>query len=154
MFVKSIFIWLAISFVSGASVAQSQQTPIWAPLPSERVFPIEGAVCACTVFPSKPLAQFEKPLLSSTPTEARVLINGVEHQLSHVSRVKRGTGWTNEYSNKSAHVSLHSTEVPFAQSCSLYPDPPMHGSCFVGQLSVKPTQGRSQSVPVVEVCGC
>lgn len=149
---KTVIALTGLALVSCSTVQEQSQAQI-KPLKMGSVFPITGADCACSFFEAGPTPSFEKVLLSTTSTNARAVVSGSVRTLQHIARNQAGDQWINTYGANDAHITVESTEVPFATSCGQYPNPPSHGSCFVGEILVV-SEGISQSVPVVGVCGC
>jgi hypothetical protein len=153
MFPRVAAVLLATVIAGSSLAAQSRSGLVTSALPTERAFPLEGSVCGCAFFAVKSERPFEQALLSTTPSDARAVVQGTEQTVPHVRRARVGAGWINTYKSKRVRFTIGSTKVPFAQACAEHSDPPPHGSCYVGKV-VAVGLGRSESVPVVGVCGC
>lgn len=147
---KTIVALASILFV-GCS-AMNKQLEL-TPFEMDTVFPLTGPDCACEYFEVGPELSFERMLLSATSKEARAVVSGRALVLRHTTRTKIEDRWRNNYIAKDTEITVELTEVPFAARCVQYPNPPSHGSCFVGELRVV-SESASQIVPVVSVCGC
>lgn len=124
-----------------------------APLPVEHLDPLDGGQCACHAFHKASALTERTVIFSTTPDSGRIRLGSHEHTLPHQSRRPSGQGYVNAYSGDGIAVSTHTTEVQFGQVCGTHADPPTHGSCFTGTMTVR-VGGWSTSVPVVLLCGC
>lgn len=149
---KTITALASMVLISCSTVQEQPQAQI-IPLEMEDVFSLTGTDCACSFFEAGPALSLEQVLLSTTSTDARAVVSGSMGVLHNTARNKVGERWSNTYSAKDTRITVESTEVPFNTSCAQYPDPPSHGTCFVGELLVV-SEGVSQFTPVVGVCGC
>lgn len=152
MFRKAIAAFAGMVLIGCSTVQEQSQAQI-TPLEMEDVFSLKGSDCACLFFEAGPVLSFNRVLLSTTSTDARAVVSGSMGLLHNIASDKVGERWSNTYSAKDSRITVESTEVPFNTSCAQYPDPPSHGTCFVGELHVV-SEGVSQFAPVVGVCGC
>ena len=155
---RPVTLVLAMLFValnSGtASMAQSTSGPEpLSSLPPEQLIPLVGEQCGCATFRKGAALVDEAVIFSSTPNLGRIQVASRTHEVKHVSRTVAGKDYVNTFSGVGVKVSLATKEIPFERACSAYPDPPPHGSCFVGAMHARVGK-RSTSIQVVQVCGC
>jgi len=140
--------------LAGCAVAPAAKHDVQiAHLPVEQVFPLEGEQCGCMSFRTGAQQAKNTAFFSFTPTQGRLRMNGQNLELRQATHRTAAGGHVNEFAGSGVRASLTAKEVPFTQACSPYPEPPVHGSCFVGTLDVKAEQG-SESMQVVQLCGC
>jgi hypothetical protein len=139
---------------STASIAQPTSSPVpLSFLPPEQVFPLVGEQCGCATFRKGAALVDEAVIFSGTPNLGHIRVASYNYELKHVNRKVVGKDYFNTFAAAGTRVSLTTTEVPFERACSAYPDPPPHGSCFIGTMHARVGK-RSTSMQVVQVCGC
>jgi hypothetical protein len=89
--------------------------------------------------------------INETTNVCRLQVAGVVVDLQEVSRTSNGDEMI--FGSGEHKVGLWLKEVEFRSECSLHRDPPLHGSCFRGKLSVQ-TGSQSSSLAVKVLCGC
>ena len=153
-FVALAIVSLLALALAGCAVAPAAKREVQiAHLPVEQVFPLEGEQCGCMSFRAGAQQAKNAALFSFTPTQGRLRVTGQNLELKQASHRMAAGGHVNEFTGNGVSALLTAKEVPFPQACSPYPEPPVHGSCFVGTLDVKAGQG-SESLQVVQLCGC
>lgn len=133
------------------SASASAAPPLVGLLSAERQY--QDNACACLLYAMAPAPPFSRVLIATTPNEARVVVGGTERTLKHSQRRASGQQWVNSFKREGVHAVLSAREVPFGERCVQHPDPPPHGSCFVGRLRVE-TAGRVETLHGVQVCAC
>jgi hypothetical protein len=151
----SVLATLLVALSSGtASVAQpASNAMLLSFLPPERVFPLDAEQCSCATFREGAALVDDAVIFSGTSNLGHMRVVRRDYELKHLSRKVAGKNYINIFGSAGVNVSLTTTEVPFEQACSAYPDPPAHGSCFVGTMRVHVGK-RSTAMEVVQLCGC
>lgn len=135
--------------------ARAQPSPalVPQPLPIKSLFPLEDEQCGCFTFRQGDDLQDDKVIFSVTPAVGRIKLNGREREVRHQERKRSGQHYTNTYRARGLVVWTNTAQAQFAQACAAYPDPPPHGSCYTGTMTVQ-ANGSTIPVSVVQVCGC
>lgn len=145
---------LMSSGLPGVMRAQSIPEPLrFEPLARERLFRLEAEQCGCSTFANGSELTDEAVVVSTTPLSARIVIEKRERELAHTSRKRVDEACINTFSSSGVTISVTSQQVPFRPTCATYPDPPPHGTCFVGSINLR-AGNRVSKVQVIQLCGC
>jgi hypothetical protein len=109
--------------------------------------------CGCWVYAYDSKMSDDEVLVSLTANVCRLRVAGAVVNLEQNARMTNGDETQMIFGSGEHSVRLWLKEVKFESECSLHSDPPTHGSCFRGKLSVQ-HGGQSSSLPIKVLCGC
>jgi hypothetical protein len=125
------------------------------PLPLTEVAPITGEACGCIAFPQGAPLTVESIVKSSASYDGPHLVRiaGATRSLKRLGPPKGRNPFVNRFASGSLRLTSRTREVKYQDHCASYSDPPPHGSCFLGTLTIKEGQSSS-SQKILELCGC
>jgi len=144
----------ALAMVVLATVAGCAGTLDVAPLPASAVHSIHKP-CSCSGYREGDTPGLENVLFSTghNKSPARLNLNGTVLSLKRAAAPSGTTTYVNNYESTDVQVSTSTRQVSWDAHCARYPDPPAHGTCFLGRMTVT-QKWESVTVPIVFVCGC
>ena len=144
----------ALAVVVLATVAGCAGTLNVTPLPASAVHSIHKP-CSCSGYREGDTPGLGNVLFSTGhgKVPARLNLNGTVMSLKQAAAPSGTTTYVNKYESTDVQVSTSTRQVSWDAHCARYPDPPSHGTCFIGRMTVT-QKWESVTVPIVFVCGC